>query len=469
MTSVPRASRAFTADPDDAWTSAFGPQEQQWLQVTSEPTVTTDHVNFEIGADARHSTPIQVTVTADDQKVATVPIDVPDAARGGDRTTWVPQTVSFPATTAHVIRITIDASVAPPGPPPPAVTIPPTSIRGVAVPGLPPAPHTGALPGDCVGTLRVDGTNVRYRLGGDLADARRGLTLESCDGPVRLTQGSHLVRSLPGSDTGLDVDRVVLTSGPTGTASVPGPLVAVGTTTSPVRVDTSSPTETTVHTRSDGRPFWLVLGQSHSDGWRATVGGHDLGAPSLVDGYANAWLVRPGHAGTVTVHLSWTPQRVVWIALGISGVAIAICVAIVVLFARRRRRAPARRPPRGTSDRRRPAGAVVVAEAGRCARRRTDGGGGRGVLRGRGVREPLARGRRRRRRRARRGPRAPPRPALGLVAGVGLVIARTSHTPERAWYAVALFAVTVLTSVLGAGVSRATGAPAEAGSAPDAA
>ena len=42
-----------------------------------------------------------------------------------------------------------------------------------------------------------------------------------------------------------------------------------------------------------GTPFWLVLGQSNNAGWEATVAGDDLGGSTLVDGYANGWLVRP--------------------------------------------------------------------------------------------------------------------------------------------------------------------------------
>jgi hypothetical protein len=95
--------------------------------------------------------------------------------------------------------------------------------------------------------------------------------------------------------------------------------------------------------RVDGAtaPFWLVLGQSHSDGWEATVeGGGDLGAPVLVDGYANGWLVDPSAAasGPITIELRWTPQRLVWIGLAVSGLAVAACVVLAVIDPGRRRR-----------------------------------------------------------------------------------------------------------------------------------
>ena len=36
---------------------------------------------------------------------------------------------------------------------------------------------------------------------------------------------------------------------------------------------------------------WLVLAQSWNAGWTATINGELLGAPVLIDGYANGWLL----------------------------------------------------------------------------------------------------------------------------------------------------------------------------------
>jgi hypothetical protein len=457
-----RASRAFTTDPRDAWTAAYGPQEQQWIQVTSDQPLTTDHLTFEFGAGAEHSTPSQVTVSADGHAVATVPVSVDPKVAGGARTTWVPQTVSFPTTTAHVLRLTIDGSRFPPGPVPPVATIPPNTIRGITVPGLPPAPHAAALSSECAGALRIDGRTARFRLGGNAADARRGLGLVPCDGPVSLAKGSHRIRSVDGAASGLDVDRVVLTSSATGAPSVVGPLVPAQRSTV-VQVDTASPTEMTVHARSNGQPFWLVLGQSHSDGWAATVGGHGLGSPALVDGYANAWLVRPGRAGPVTIHLSWTPQRLVWVALGISAAVILLCAVLLVLARRRRR---ARRGDEAEDP-------AAVEDAAPVAWSWTAPGRALGIVQtvavtaaslvgaaliSRGSVAAVAAVA------ALVGARVPrTRPLIGLVAAVALVLARTTHAPGRSWYAVVLFAVTVATSVLGR--ERSTTATAADGSA----
>ena len=64
-------------------------------------------------------------------------------------------------------------------------------------------------------------------------------------------------------------------------------------------------TSADVKVRTDGTPFWLVLGESHSDGWEASVSHGTVGSSQVVNGYANGFLVRPGHAGTVDIHLNW--------------------------------------------------------------------------------------------------------------------------------------------------------------------
>ena len=86
-----------------------------------------------------------------------------------------------------------------------------------------------------------------------------------------------------------------------------------------------------------GTPFWLVLGQSRNAGWQATIDGEEAGESTLVDGFANGWLVTPEQS-SFAVTLDWTPQRNVWIALGISAAALAVC-AVLALWRRRRRAA----------------------------------------------------------------------------------------------------------------------------------
>jgi hypothetical protein len=66
------------------------------------------------------------------------------------------------------------------------------------------------------------------------------------------------------------------------------------------------------------------------------VNGHDLGAPTLVDGYANGWRVDPAAGGgPLTITLDWTPQRLVWIALAITAFGVVACIVLVVVDRRR--------------------------------------------------------------------------------------------------------------------------------------
>ena len=63
-----------------------------------------------------------------------------------------------------------------------------------------------------------------------------------------------------------------------------------------------------------------------------------LGTPTLIDGYANGWYITPTGSGPIEITLTWTPQRVVWIAIGLSALALAVCLGLIaVAWARRRR------------------------------------------------------------------------------------------------------------------------------------
>jgi hypothetical protein len=86
-------------------------------------------------------------------------------------------------------------------------------------------------------------------------------------------------------------------------------------------------------------PFWLVLGQSWSTGWTATANGQPLGTPVPVNGYGNAWYVDPAVVGTgpIDLRLAWAPQRIVWIAIGLSVLGGALCLVLMVRRPRRRR------------------------------------------------------------------------------------------------------------------------------------
>ena len=115
---------------------------------------------------------------------------------------------------------------------------------------------------------------------------------------VFLDSGDHVLRATKGVDTGLDLDSLVH-------AVVGGRQRADAGRAARIRHRPAGPTvkvdgqgrtsfDLSVTGATKGQPFWLVLGQSNNSGWTASVDGHDLGKPQLVDGYANGWLIDPG-------------------------------------------------------------------------------------------------------------------------------------------------------------------------------
>jgi hypothetical protein len=160
-----------------------------------------------------------------------------------------------------------------------------------------------------------------------------------------------VVRTSDGLRTALQLDRVVLASAADGGALAVGGgrVTGLGTTPPPtpaITVVHSGATRLRVHVRGADAPFWLVLGQSHSDGWKATIARTGtLGSSRLVDGYANGWLVRPA-SSSFDVVLEWTPQRRVWAALWISLLAALFCIAVVAMTAIRARTKVVRELPR---------------------------------------------------------------------------------------------------------------------------
>jgi arabinofuranan 3-O-arabinosyltransferase len=186
--------------------------------------------------------------------------------------------------------------------------------------------------------LEVDGRPVPVRVVGTSEDAvaRQPLDIELCRAEgLDLTAGESVLTAAPGNETGIDLDTIELASEAGGepgdghTPNEPGP---------PVEVDDEGFVHADVTVAEPAEPFWLVLGQSFNPGWTATAGGEDLGAPTLVNGYANAWLVdADAEGGDVAVALEWTPQRAVWGAMALSGLGVLVCLVLLVLDPRRRR------------------------------------------------------------------------------------------------------------------------------------
>lgn len=273
--------------------------------------------------------------------------------------------------------------------------------------------------------LTIDGAPMPVRL---LPDAGQ-LRVEGCR-PVELAGRSHQITATPGSVTGIDLDRLVLSSGPDGQPAPIAPRGSPPGTAAQVSVDRETSSELDLTVRTDGEPFWLVLAQSSSDGWAARVDGGDAGRRQLVDGYANGWLVTPDGPGTVSIDLRWRPQRLLWPGLGVSSLTLA--AASVVVWRTRRRPPPdlTAPPTVGLPAGRLPSTATVVSAvavgAGALAvATPTVAAAAAGLTLGAGV---------------------APRGRLVLVAAApaALILSRADERPSLAWVAVALLAADLL-------------------------
>jgi arabinofuranan 3-O-arabinosyltransferase len=334
-----RPSSAIDGDPATAWVPNLGGQVDRRFHVALPRETTIDHLDLTVLADGWHSVPTQLTLDLDDGR--SVVVDVPaitDGPARDDRTTVALDVEPF-TTDGFTVRISAVRDVNSieyfSGEMRPL----PVGIAELGVPGVEAGPLPELLPSECRDDLlSVDGTPVALRITGTVADAlaRAPLAAEVCDPLDDLGPGRVVFRSANGIDVGLAVDRLILDS-PVDTTGADAPALPVIDAESTGRVSYD------VHVSDATAPFWLVLGQSNSDGWEATIDGQSLGTPALVNGYANGWRVDPAEAGDAfTVTLRWAPQRVVWAAVIVSAVALlALVVAAGFLTRRARRRAPA--------------------------------------------------------------------------------------------------------------------------------
>jgi len=367
------ASAAADGDPTTAWQPGFGAayQKGEWLEYDLAKSITFDHLALQVVADGRHSLPTSLTITTESGSRSVNLPPISDRATPG-ATVAVP--VTFPALSGSHIRITVtgvrlESSTNYYSPSPIAL---PLGIAEVGIPGVQVAPTPASLPGNCQSNLiSIDGKPISVMIVGSTSAALDDgvVSIVPC-GPdaagVTLGPGSHIVETALGHTptTGWDVDQLVLDSAPGGGAA-PDPGVSSGGSSSvPATQPGPAPTVAVARQTSTserltvsevGSPFELVLGQSLNSGWKAvaspaTAGAAthsiDLGAPSLVDGFANGWQVTaadlralgvgPDAAKGFTVSLVWTPQQRVWIALLVSAAALLLCLSLAAFPTSRR-------------------------------------------------------------------------------------------------------------------------------------
>ena len=351
-----RANSALDGNPATAWIAETGPQDGEWLEFGLSQPVSFDHLDLQVLNDGRHSLPSRITISTPSGD-RTVDLDVPPVGTGRspNATTVIP--VHFRALSGSQVRVTIDA-VRPvraldyystyAG----LTDILPVGIAELGLPGVVQPAAPAGIPAVCsAGLLRIDGRPVDVEVTGSTAAALGGdqLTIRPCGNSVSgiaLGAGRHTLTTSARLPLGWSIDQVWLGSGSDGTAAPVDSAGAGSAASPPVTVSHQDRTSVTMSVRGTGQPFWLVLGQSFSSGWHAMAGGRSLGAPHLIDGYANGWYVPALAAGqTLVVHFEWVPQRIVWIAIGTSAAAVLLCALLAVVSRRRGPRLDVAGPP----------------------------------------------------------------------------------------------------------------------------
>jgi hypothetical protein len=350
-----RSSSALDGDPSTWWSPGFGPQVGNWISVDLPHPVDLSNWTMQVVADGQHSVPTRLRVQVDDG--SSYGVDLPpvrDQSRPGS---VVSVRVPGIGTATSRVRVTIDAVRA-------VQTVDsvsalphdlPVAIAELGIPGVTMSPAGTSVPATCQTNLvTVDGNPVGVRiLGATAAAADRlgsSLAIQACGpgvdatGALHLGPGPHVIRTAPGQQTGIDLDRLVLASAeggvplamPGGGSGTPGSAASSPS----VRVVSQASTSARIQVAASNTPFWLVLGQSLDKGWSARItgkGGHSLGRPQLINGYANGWLITPsssssaGSSGPLNITLSWRPQGVEITALWLSGLGALACVALAAM------------------------------------------------------------------------------------------------------------------------------------------
>ncbi|MEO6468790.1 MAG: hypothetical protein ABIP21_06795, partial [Acidimicrobiia bacterium] len=341
-----RSSAAFDGNPKTAWNSRSRDLVGEGITVQVPNPVTFDHLNLQVVADGRHSTPTRLRIVSNYGSSRVVDIAA-GAVTDGVRSV----TPRFEPITGDRFTITLDAVAllqvrGSNGAP---ITLP-IAIAEMGIPGVQRAAMPAQMPTRCVEQqLRIDGTPFPVRVTGTTADAEQGraLTFAPCDlvSTLALDAGTHQLDASTTRRDGLAFGRMLLTSAangaaaPVSTYAPPAAERAVAARVPQIRVAHRGRTSMQIRASGGRDPFWMVLGQSFNRGWHATADGRDLGEAQLVDGFANGWRVSPHRDGSpVTITLEWTPQQYVKGALIASGLGVLACLGIIIGAARRRRR-----------------------------------------------------------------------------------------------------------------------------------
>jgi arabinofuranan 3-O-arabinosyltransferase len=321
-----RGVAAFDGDPESAWVTPFDEVLGATLSfVTTEPLQA-----FDIAQRAGPFSPITMIRLASGTTTVDAPVPAPDGL--GRSTVDLPTTLAAGTTSLTITAIdgrpTVDRRYG-------DVLTLPAAVAELSSPAI---PRSDFDPGatiavECAdGLLGIDGEPVRLSFSTTAATLLDGepIDAEVCDGPIPFVAGDHRVVGSNTAATGplsaMTVDRIVLSDATEGVVdSAVAPIDVV--------VERNDPRARTVTVAACPDGCWLVLGEGHNEAWRATADHRDLGAPQLLDGGFNGWLLPPSEQ-PVTVELRWTAQAPVTWGL-IIGVLSSVMLVLVIALSRR--------------------------------------------------------------------------------------------------------------------------------------
>lgn len=338
-----RASAAIDGDPTTWWSPGFLNQQTEFVDYVTASPVTVDEFTVTLLNDGRHSVPRALAVTVDDGTGpgTTQEVELPGIEDQAEANGSVSATVRLPEPVQGThIRVSIPDR-------PEAVrdlrtidwisgepVVMPVAIAELGIDGLTVADPPSLVSDECRNDLlEIDGAPLEVSLRGTTEDLEAGqpIAVVACE-EIQASEGSTTVATTPGAFTGVDLDRLVLRSSAGGEADTATGLLredlADGAPAArSVTVEAADATRTELSVSGGDAPVWLVLGQSYNEGWTAAADGRDLGVPTLINGYANAWLLPAGEA--TTVRLEWTPQKLVRWSFVLSILSLLVAAALV--------------------------------------------------------------------------------------------------------------------------------------------
>jgi arabinofuranan 3-O-arabinosyltransferase len=309
-----RGSAAFDGDPRTEWVPAGSVGESVSIQF---PGRQVSFIEIDTGTGSDRTRVLQASATFSDGSTVTGTVHDADSGR---------IFLAFPPKATSIVTVRIDRVLSIGGGPEQPVSIKEIHIAGVDPVTVNPGARLPCVVGP---DYSIDGTFVPVRPRGTVGDLLGGeqLVVGPCDGStVSLDAGWHDIVARGG----LQPDSLTLSTG--------GSTVVAG---APYRLPSISYESLRaggfdVAVGDAATPYYLVIGQNHDPGWRASIGGRDLGPPMLLDGYSTGWWI--SQPGSYIVQIRFEPQRRYLLAVLVTGATLVAALAVVAVNLRRRRR-----------------------------------------------------------------------------------------------------------------------------------